>query len=148
MCTLGEHFRQYAHALRFAFGLHGTQKFHPVVKYKHYQISIGAQASLINMQPGSVMQWLGLRSISQKSWVRILVGPKQYFSEQKILIGKLCVSAGTKKYGSREQPSHVKNTSYVDNGELPREWSLANVAPIFKKGNRVLADNSREMPIR
>ena len=25
-----------------------------------------------------------------------------------VLIGKLCVSAGTQKYGSRAQPSHVK----------------------------------------
>ena len=31
-----------------------------------------------------------------------------YFSESKILIGMLCVSAGTQKYGSRAQPSHVK----------------------------------------
>ena len=43
MCALGEHFRQYVHALKFAIGLcrHGTQKFHPVAKYKHYQISSG-----------------------------------------------------------------------------------------------------------
>ena len=46
MRGIGEHFRQYAHALRFSIGLHGTQKFHPVVKYKHYQISSGARASL------------------------------------------------------------------------------------------------------
>ena len=38
--TLGEHFRQYAHAFKFAVGLHDTQKFHPIVKYKHYQIQI------------------------------------------------------------------------------------------------------------
>ena len=31
MCALGEHFRRYAHALRFAVGLHGTQKFHPLL---------------------------------------------------------------------------------------------------------------------
>ena len=30
------------HALRFAGGLDGTQKFNPIVKYKHYQISSGA----------------------------------------------------------------------------------------------------------
>ena len=46
MCALGEHFRRYAHALRFAISQHGTQKFHPVVKYKHYQISSRARASL------------------------------------------------------------------------------------------------------
>ena len=32
-------------------------------------------------------------------------------------------------------------TQRLDTGELPRDWSLANVAPIFKKGNRVLAEN-------
>ena len=46
ICALREHFRRYAHALRFAVGLHGTQKFNPIVKYKHYQISSGARASL------------------------------------------------------------------------------------------------------
>ena len=35
----------YAHVLRFATGLHGAQKFHPIVKYKHYQISSGARSS-------------------------------------------------------------------------------------------------------
>ena len=54
ICALGEHFRRYAHALRFAIGLlstsyilHGTQKFHQIVKYKPYQISSGPQASLL-----------------------------------------------------------------------------------------------------
>ena len=42
----GEHFRQYAHAIRFEVGLQGTEKFHPIVKYEHYQISSGARASL------------------------------------------------------------------------------------------------------
>ena len=42
MCALGEHFRQYAHALSLAAGLHGTQKFNRIVKYKHYEISSGA----------------------------------------------------------------------------------------------------------
>ena len=46
ICALGKHFRRYAHALRFAVGLHGTQKFRSIVKYKHYQISSGAPASL------------------------------------------------------------------------------------------------------
>ena len=31
-----------AHALRLAVGLHCIQKSHPIVKYKHYQISSGA----------------------------------------------------------------------------------------------------------
>ena len=50
LCALhleNEHFRRHAHALRFAVGLHGTQKFHPIVKYKHYQISSGTRASLV-----------------------------------------------------------------------------------------------------
>ena len=46
MRGIGEHFRQYAHALRFAIGLHGAYKFHPIVKCKHYQFSSGARASL------------------------------------------------------------------------------------------------------
>ena len=46
MRGIGEHFRRYAHALRFAIGLHGAKKFHPVAKYKHYQISSRARASL------------------------------------------------------------------------------------------------------
>ena len=41
-----EHFRRprYAHVFKFVVGLHGTQKFHPIVKYE--QISSGARASL------------------------------------------------------------------------------------------------------
>ena len=48
MRIIGEHFRRYAHALRFAIGLHGAQKFDPIGKYKHYQISSGARASLMH----------------------------------------------------------------------------------------------------
>ena len=36
---------------------------------------------------------------------------------------------------------HAIFTQSLDTGELPRDWSLAIVAPIFKKGNRVLAEN-------
>ena len=46
MWGIGEHFRRYAHAFRFAIGPHGAWKIHPIVKYKHYQISSGARASL------------------------------------------------------------------------------------------------------
>ena len=46
MYTLGEHFRRYAHALKFAVGLPDTQKFQPIVKFIHYQISSGARTSL------------------------------------------------------------------------------------------------------
>ena len=46
MRIIADHFRRYAHALRFAIGLHGAEKFHPIVKNKHYQISRGARASL------------------------------------------------------------------------------------------------------
>ena len=38
---------------------------------------------------------------------------------------------------------HALFTQSLDTGELPRDWCLANVAPIFKKGNRVLAENYR-----
>ena len=49
MWGLGEHFRRYAHALRFAIGRHGhgAYKFHPIVKYKHYQVSSEARAGLV-----------------------------------------------------------------------------------------------------
>ena len=36
---------------------------------------------------------------------------------------------------------HAIFTQSLDTGVLPRDWSLANVAQIFKKGNRVLAEN-------
>ena len=36
---------------------------------------------------------------------------------------------------------HAIFTQIMDTGELPRDWSLANVAPIFKKDNRSLAKN-------
>ena len=38
-------------------------------------------------------------------------------------------------------------TQSLDTGELPRDWSLANVAPIFKKGNRGLAENYRPVSL-
>ena len=31
----------------------------------------------------------------------------------------------------------------IDNGEIPKEWSLANIFPLFKKGDRTLACNYR-----
>ena len=46
MRIIADHFRRYAHALRFAIGLHGAYKFNTIVKNKHYQISSGARASL------------------------------------------------------------------------------------------------------
>ena len=42
---------------------------------------------------------------------------------------------------------HSIFTQSLDTGELPRDWSLANVAPIFKKGNRVLAENYRPVSL-
>ena len=36
-------------------------------------------------------------------------------------------------------------TQSLDTGKLPRDWFLANVAPIFKKGNRSLAENYRSV---
>ena len=38
-------------------------------------------------------------------------------------------------------------TQSLDTGELPWDWSLANVAPIFKKGNRSLAENYRPVSL-
>ena len=42
---------------------------------------------------------------------------------------------------------HAIFTQSLDTGELPRDWSLANVAPIFKKGNRALAENYRPVSL-
>ena len=42
---------------------------------------------------------------------------------------------------------HAIFTQSLDSGELPRDWSLANVAPIFKKGNKVLAENYRPVSL-
>ena len=42
---------------------------------------------------------------------------------------------------------HAIFTQSLDTGELPRDWSLANVGPIFKKGNRVLAENYRPVSL-
>ena len=42
---------------------------------------------------------------------------------------------------------HANFTQSLETGELPRDWSLANVAPIFKKGNRVLAENYRPVSL-
>ena len=42
---------------------------------------------------------------------------------------------------------HAIFTQSLDTGELPRDWSLANVAPIFKKGNRVLGENYRPVSL-
>ena len=42
---------------------------------------------------------------------------------------------------------HAIFTQSLDTGELPRDWSLANVAPIFKKGNRSLAENYRPVSL-
>ena len=42
---------------------------------------------------------------------------------------------------------HAIFTQSLDTGELSRDWSLANVAPIFKKGNRVLVENYRPVSL-
>ena len=42
---------------------------------------------------------------------------------------------------------HAIFTQSLGTGELPRDWSLANVAPIFKKGHRVLAQNYRPVSL-
>ena len=35
----------------------------------------------------------------------------------------------------------------IDTGEIPKEWSLANICPLFKKGNRSLAHNYRPVSL-
>ena len=42
---------------------------------------------------------------------------------------------------------HTIFTQSLEIGQLPREWSLANVAPIFKKGNRGLAEIYRSVSL-
>ena len=42
---------------------------------------------------------------------------------------------------------HAIFTQSLDTGELPKDWSLANFAPIFKKSNRVLAENYRPVSL-
>ena len=51
-------------------------------------------------ESASVVQWLGSKSIDQKVMGLNPGRSKEYFSEQKNLIGKLCISACTQKYGS------------------------------------------------
>ena len=35
----------------------------------------------------------------------------------------------------------------LDNGEIPEEWSLANICPLVKKGDRALASNYRPVSL-
>ena len=35
----------------------------------------------------------------------------------------------------------------LDTGEIPEEWSLANICPLFKKGERALASNYRPVSL-
>ena len=35
----------------------------------------------------------------------------------------------------------------VDTGEIPKEWSLANICPLYKKGDRSLACNYRPVSL-
>ena len=35
----------------------------------------------------------------------------------------------------------------IDTGEIPSEWSLANICPLFKKGDRSLACNYRPVSL-
>ena len=35
----------------------------------------------------------------------------------------------------------------IDTGEIPREWSLANICPLFKKSDRSLACNYRPVSL-
>ena len=35
----------------------------------------------------------------------------------------------------------------LDTGEIPKEWSLANICPLYKKGDRALACNYRPVSL-
>ena len=35
----------------------------------------------------------------------------------------------------------------IDTGEIPKEWSIANICPLFKKGDRSLARNYRPVSL-
>ena len=35
----------------------------------------------------------------------------------------------------------------IDTGEIPKEWSLANICPLYKKGDRSLACNYRPVSL-
>ena len=35
----------------------------------------------------------------------------------------------------------------LDKGEIPKEWSLANICPLYKKGDRALPSNYRPVPL-
>ena len=35
----------------------------------------------------------------------------------------------------------------IDTGEIPKEWSLANICPLYKKGDRSLASNYRPVSL-
>ena len=35
----------------------------------------------------------------------------------------------------------------VDTGEIPKEWSLANICPLYKKGDRSVACNYRPVSL-
>ena len=35
----------------------------------------------------------------------------------------------------------------IDSGDIPKEWTLANISPLFKKGDRSLACNYRPVSL-
>ena len=39
------------------------------------------------------------------------------------------------------------STKSIDKGEIPKEWSLANICPLFKKGDRSIACNYRPVSL-
>ena len=53
-----------------------------------------------------------------------------------------------KGIGNRIRPifAHLFQQS-IDSGEIPKEWSLANISPLFKKGDRPLACNYRPVSL-
>ena len=36
---------------------------------------------------------------------------------------------------------------FLDKDEIPKQWSLANICPLYKKGDRTLPSNYRPVPL-
>ena len=41
----------------------------------------------------------------------------------------------------------TKPNAIIDSGDIPKEWTLANISPLFKKGDRSLACNYRPVSL-
>ena len=78
----------------------------PVRRVLHVTINI--------LWSASVVQWLAFQPLDQRSSVRILDGPKEYFSEQKTNRQALCLGGHTKVWAPGATIAR-KNTSCMIN---------------------------------